>query len=103
MKSNKSHKITEFVIRYTDKKLDDYLVHKGFFAIKKGIYENLNSTSRIEIQEGIKFVFYKKGSVYGDPEIQAELNFIPDLPIIDYILKQIKFIKWNLKFLERIK
>ena len=89
----KTKQITEFVIRYTDKELDEYLIQKGFFAIKKGMYENLNSTYRIEVNDGIKFVSYVKGSIYGDAQIHAELNFIPDLPIIDYILREIKFIR----------
>ncbi len=94
MKSNqKPMKITEFVIRYIDKELDEYLVHKGFFAIKRNMYENLNSTQRIEIKEGIKFISYKKGSIYGESETEAQLNFVPEVPIIDYILRQINFIK----------
>ena len=92
MKS-KSTKKTEFVIRYTEKPLDEYLTQKGFFAIKKDMYENLNSTHRIEIKDGIKFVSYKKGSIYGDSEVEAQLNFIPEIPIIDYILREINFIK----------
>ena len=86
-------KITEFVIRYIDKELDEYLIQKGFFAIKRGVYENLNSTHVIEVKDGIKFVSYNKGSIYGDSTVLAELNFIPEVPIIDYILRQINFIK----------
>ena len=94
MKLNqKPMKITEFVIRYIDKELDEYLVQKGFFAIKRNMYENLNSTHRIEIKDGIKFVSYSKGSIYGDSTVEAQLNFIPEVPIIDYILRQINFIK----------
>jgi hypothetical protein len=94
MKLNqKPSQITEFVIRYIDKELDEYLIQKGFFAIKRGMYENLNSTHRIEVKDGIKFVSYVKGSIYGDATVHAELSFIPELPIIDYILREINFIK----------
>ena len=85
-------KTTEFVIRYTDKKLDEYLIQKGFFAIKKGMYENLNSTYRIEISEGIEFIRCNKGSFYEGSEVLAKLSFLPEIPIIDYILREINFI-----------
>jgi hypothetical protein len=96
MRSNKNRKenqITEFVIRYTDKELEEYLIQKGFFGIKKGVYENLNSTHVIEVNEGIKFIYYSNGSIYGNSVSKGELSFIPEIPIIDYILRQINFIK----------
>ena len=85
--------ITEFVIRYINKDLDEYLVNKGFFAIKKGVYENLNSTRRIEVKTGLKISSFKNGTIYGEEVIEAQLNFIPEIPILDYILREINFTK----------
>lgn len=87
------NQITEFVIRYTNKDLEEYLIQKGFFSIKRGMYENLNSTKRIEVKDGIKFISYTKSSIYGESETLAQLSFVPEIPIIDYILREINFIK----------
>lgn len=94
MKSkSKEKQITEFVIRYFNKDVEEYLVHKGFFAIKKGVYENLNSTKRIEIKTGLKISSFKNGSIYGEEIIEAQLNFIPEIPLLDYILRELNFVK----------
>jgi hypothetical protein len=86
-------KTKEFVIRYIDKDLDEYLVSKGFFPIKRGIFENIDGSCRILIDDGIKCISMERSSVYSDELVEFQLSFIPEIPVLEYILKGIYFIK----------
>jgi hypothetical protein len=87
-------KIKEFVIRYIDRDFNDYLVSKGFFKVKRGTYENLEGTHRIESRDGdIKCISVERSSVYGEERVELQISFIPDIPVLEYLLKGIYFVR----------
>lgn len=90
----KEANIKEFVIRYIDQEFNDYLVSKGFFKVKRGTYENLEGTHRIENFDGeIKCISVERSTIYGEERVELKISFIPDIPVLDYLLKGIYFIR----------
>ena len=79
--------IKEFVIKYIDQDINDYLVNRGFYQIKKGTYENMEGTQRILVDDGIKCISVERSFVYGDEKVELLITFIPDIPILEHLLK----------------
>jgi hypothetical protein len=87
-------KIKEFVIRFIDVDLDSYLNSKGFFQIKRGIFENLDGSRRIILDDGrIKCVSVEQSFMLGDERVEMEISFVPEIPILEHLLKGIYFIR----------
>lgn len=85
--------IKEFVIKYIDQDLNDYLLSKGFYQIKRGTYENMEGTQRIIVDDGIKCVSVERSFVYGEEKIELLISFIPEMPILEHLLKGIYFLR----------
>ncbi len=72
---------------------EDYLRDNGFISVGLGIFEDIDGTKRVELK-GDRIYCYslERSSVYGDPYLEAHLNFIPETTILDYILRKIYFV-----------
>lgn len=90
----KSKRIEEITIRFVTMDMNDYLVSKGFFPIKRNNYEDLEGRHLIVIEDNqIRCYSKERSSVYSaDPLLELHIGFIPDTPILDYLLKGIYFI-----------
>jgi len=89
----KSEKIEEITIQFVKADIGDYLISKGFFPIKRNHYEDLDGRNTIKVEDGISCYSEERGSVYSDPLLIMQIPFIPETPILDYLLKGIHFIK----------
>ena len=89
----RSQKIETVTIRFVKPDLKDYFISRGFFPIKQGEYEDLEGNRKIKVDGStITCTTEERSSVYGDPHIDLFISFIPETPILDYLLKGIYFI-----------
>ena len=87
-------KFKDFVIRYTDKDLDEFLMSKGYFQIKRGVFENMDGSNKIEIKDNeIKCISAELSSVYGEERVELFVSFIPEIPVLEHLLRGIYFIR----------
>jgi hypothetical protein len=87
-------RIEELTIRLINEDIDDYLKSIGYFDIGGSIYEDYEGNRQIHLKgDGIYCYSIDRGSVYGDPYLEMHLNFIPETPILDYLLRRIYFIR----------
>jgi hypothetical protein len=87
-------KIEEITIRIINEDVDEYLKRNGFIPVTYDAFEDLEGNQRIELKgDGIYCYSIDRGSVYGDPYLEMHLNFIPETPILDYLLRRIYFIR----------
>lgn len=86
--------IEEITLRLFNEDIEDYLRRVGFIPIGHGIFEDLDGRHQIELKgDGIWCYSQERSSVYGDPYLEMHLNFIPETPILDYLLRRIYFIR----------
>jgi len=89
----KSNKIEEIVLRIIDEDIDDFLKKRGFFPLGNGIFEDFDGRRRIDIKNGeLKCYSIEGSSVYSEPLIVMQLGFIPETPILDYLLRKMSFV-----------
>jgi hypothetical protein len=87
-------KIEEISFRIVQDDMEDYLTTVGFVERQWGIWVDALDRQEIHLKgNGIYCYSTDRGSVYGDPFLEMHLNFIPEITILDYLLRKIHFIK----------
>jgi hypothetical protein len=90
----KSKRIEEITIKFVKEDIGDYLISKGFFPIKRNHYEDLDCKHLIKLEDdGILCYSQERASVYSDPLLVMQIPFVPDTPILDYLLRGMYFIR----------
>ena len=86
--------IEEITLRIIIEDTEDYLKRRGFVPTKHGEFEDIDGRRLIKLKgDGIYCYSIDRGSVYGEPYLEMHLNFIPETPILDYLMRRIYFIK----------
>jgi hypothetical protein len=86
--------LEEITLRIYKEDVEDYLKRVGFIRVAYYAFEDIEGRHRIELKgDGIYCYSQERSSVYGDPYLEMHLNFIPETPILDYLLRQIYFVK----------
>jgi hypothetical protein len=87
-------RLEEITLRLYNEDPEDYLKSVGFIPISYYAFEDIDGRHRIELKpDGIYCYSQERSSVYGDPYLEMHLNFIPETPILDYLLRRIHFVR----------
>jgi len=86
-------KIEEVILRIVTDDIEDYLKSNGYTETQWGIWTDAMERKEIHLKgDGIYCYSVDRGSVYGDPYLEMHINFIPQVTILDYLLKGLYFI-----------
>lgn len=81
-------KIEEITFRINNEDTEDYLKRNGFIPMGIYSFEDIEGTIRIDLKsDGIYCYSLERGSVYGSPLLDMKISFIPETPILDYLLR----------------
>lgn len=87
-------KTEEITLRIYNENTEDYLKRMGFISSGDYGFEDIDGNQRIELRpDGIYCYSQDRGSAYGDPYLEMHINFIPETPILDYLLRGIYFVR----------
>lgn len=82
-------KIEELTIRIVNEDPEEYLKKRGFIPVGIYSFEDLDGTIKIDLKlDGLYAYSLDRGSVYGSPLLELKINFVPDTPILDYLLRK---------------
>jgi len=85
-------KIEEITLRLYEGDIDDYLKKIGFVPVGPFIFEDIEGRRRIDLNRGIVCYSIEGSFMYDDPKIIIQLSFLPEIPILNYILQRAYFI-----------
>ena len=85
-------KIEEITLRLYEGDIDDYLKKIGFVPVGPFIFEDIEGRRRIDLNRGIVCYSIEGSFMYDDPKIIIQLSFLPEIPILNYILQSAYFI-----------
>lgn len=81
-------KIEEITLRINNEDIEEYLKRNSFVPIGIYSFEDIDGNIRIDLKsDGIYCYSLDRGSVYGSPLLDLKINFVPDTPILDYLLR----------------
>ena len=87
-------RIEEITLRIVKDDLDDYLGSIGFIEKEWGIWSDTLERQEIRIKGNVIDCYStERGSVYGEPFLEMHLNFVPEITILDYLLRKIQFVQ----------